>query len=105
VKHLAVLCLAIVSLVSGCTNHDEGSPTGASCPTTNPPTYANFGQAFFTSSVVTRPRWPIATDIDREAATGPSATNRLVPFAKPDPTDDEPATLGEFLACERQAAK
>ena len=123
-KHLALLCLAIAGL-SGC-NDDEGRPTGATCPTASPPTYADFGRTFFATycmgchSAAANDRhgapaelnWDTQAEvdahlaeIDREAASGPSATNRLMPEAEPDPTDDERKTLGEFLACERQAAK
>jgi hypothetical protein len=107
--------------------HDSGihygPPTGALCPTTNPPTYSGFGQAFFAtyctrchaSTLVgdaARNGAPDGFDydtlagvrahireIDEAAAIGPSASNRIMPLSAPRPTDAERTTLGQLLAC------
>ncbi len=116
-RYLAALLLA----VAACTG---GSPTGASCPPTDPPTYASFGQAFFASyctgchSAAASDRHGApgnenydteadiarhASTIELEAAGGPDATNTAMPeLAGPvmtKPTDAERARLGEYLAC------
>lgn len=100
--------------------------TGAHCPSTNPPTYASFGRAFFASyctgchSASARERHGappgvdfddevhvryFAPSIDIEAAAGPDAVNTDMPDmtgpVHAAPTLAERKLLGEFLACER----
>lgn len=106
--------------------HDSGihygPPTAAVCPTTNPPTYAGFGQSFFATYCTrchaaalvgdARNGAPDGFDydtiegvrahireIDEAAAIGPSASNRIMPLSAPRPTDAERTTLGQLLAC------
>ena len=125
-KHLAL----IVALIAGCYGSGGGGGTGgggtgATCPATAPPTYDSFGHQFF-QSYCTRCHSTTSTDrmgapddlnwdtqagidqhladIEGQAAKGPNATNRLMPFTPPDPTDAERETLGQFLACEKLRA-
>jgi len=100
------------------------SPTGSTCPPTDPPTYASFGQQFFADycqdchSAASTNRHDApgdlnfdsedeikkhASDIDSEAAAGPDATNTSMPEKSPNvmtlPSDDERRLLGQYLAC------
>ena len=100
----------------------EGTPTESTCPTTQTLTYANFGQAFFTSycqrchaSAVTglaRMGAPadhvfdqvedvrlLSDHIDELAAAGPASVNTQMPPDAPLPTEQERRQLGEWLAC------
>jgi len=102
-----------------------GEDTGSTCPPTDPPTYASFGQGFMTTYCLgchsqtklgdERQGAPVTidfdtrslvrentSDIDKQAAFGPNAHNRLMPLvgADPMPTDDERLRLGEYIACE-----
>ena len=111
---------AISVLLAACT----GSPTNATCPTENAPTYASFGQSFFTSyctgchsaNAADRHGAPAdqnydseadiqahALDIDQVAAKGPAATNVAMPDLSGPvahvPSEEERAKLGEYLAC------
>lgn len=115
----------VLVLASAC--DEGGDPTGATCPTTSPPTYASFGQQFMTTyctschsgASTNRHGAPSdmnfdteadvkkhADDIDRWAAAGPDATNTLMPeiggtvTAKPSQAERE--QLGQFIACEMQ---
>jgi len=116
------LALALIAACGG--GADEGTFTRSSCPTIDPPTYDNFGRTFMESyctechdsakSGVMRQDAPPTIDfdslallrmwtsqIDKQAAIGPAASNRLMPPANnPTPTDDERRRLGEFIACE-----
>lgn len=101
-----------------------GTPTGSTCPTIAPPTYATFGQQFFTdyctgchsANATNRHDAPDdqnfdteaqirahADDIDLAAAAGPNATNTDMPdLSGPvhtSPTLDERKALGQYLAC------
>jgi len=117
VKYLAALLLSVTACSSG-------TPTNSTCPTTDPPTYQNFGQAFFGSyctschsaespnrhgapsdqnydseaAIMTH-----LTDIDVEAAGGPDAMNTSMPelggTVMTKPTEAERQRLGEYLAC------
>lgn len=117
---------ALIAIVlAACSGTDEGKDTGSTCPATDPPTYASFGQAFFTTYCLdchsqtktgdarqgapatidfdTRALVRMNTsDIDKQAAFGPSARNRLMPEHGhlPVPTDEERVTLGQYIACE-----
>jgi hypothetical protein len=103
------------------------SPSGATCPTSNAPTWENFGASFVDRYCVgchsaetgDRHGAPIgqdydseddvmhhAMDIDLETASGPNATNTAMPDlsgpVKLAPTMEERVQLGQFLACEKQ---
>jgi mono/diheme cytochrome c family protein len=45
VRAMKVFFASLVLALAACGG--GGSPTGSTCPPTDPPTYANFGQAFF----------------------------------------------------------
>jgi hypothetical protein len=117
------LATTFLWLAAACTS----TQTGATCPSTNPPTYASFGRAFmqtyctgchsvgakdrhgappamnFDSEVEIRAH---AADIDAEAAAGPDAQNTDMPdLTGPvhmEPTMTQRQWLGELLACERR---
>ena len=103
-----------------------GNPTGSACPTTDPPTFQTFGDAFFaeycrechSANSTNRHGAPKdqnydteddirkhAADIDVEAASGPDATNDAMPqlagSVTTRPSKEERALLGEYLACEQ----
>lgn len=117
----------LVSLVAmaACGGDPVGEDTGSTCPPTDPPTYANFGQAFFTTYCLEchsqaklgddRQGAPVTIDfdtrslvrentsrIDKQAAFGPNAMNRLMPNDghDPVPSDAERVRLGEYIGCE-----
>lgn len=105
-----------------------GPPTGATCPTDRSAlTYETFGKSFMTTyctrchsttlkSIEARMGAPDGHDfdllagispvyehIDRKAASGPAATNELMPPASdsgPKPSMAERVKLGQWLACE-----
>ncbi len=100
----------------------DGKPTESVCPAQSTLTYANFGQAFFTtycqrchaSSVTGAARMGAPADhvfdqvqdiqllsehIDELAAAGPAAVNTAMPPNGPSPTQTERLQLGEWLAC------
>ena len=118
-KYIAALGFA--ALLAAC-----DSPSGATCPTANAPTYQSFGQTFFqtycldchSAHSVSRHGAPRdqnydteadikkhLDDIDVEAASGPNARNTDMPrLDGPNhmaPSDDERVMLGQFLACEK----
>lgn len=103
-----------------------GSPTGSTCPPTDPPTYASFGQPFFAKyctschSATSTNRHDApgnhnydseadirkhAAAIDEAAAAGPDATNTSMPeiggTVLTKPTQVEREQLGQYLACVR----
>ncbi len=111
-------------LFAACSSSDGGGPSGAICPTTNPPTYDSFGKQFMTSyctgchSSTASNRYDApssqnfdteadikarAAAIDAEAAKGPSSTNADMPDlggpVKAEPSDAEREMLGQYLAC------
>jgi len=115
----------ILLAVSACTGDPIGEDTGSTCPPTDPPTYASFGQAFMQTYCLDchsellqgddRHGAPVTidfdtrslvrmntSDIDKQAAFGPNAKNRLMPYQghQPIPTDEERIRLGEYIACE-----
>lgn len=118
----AVILLAALAACGG--GAGEGELTRSVCPPVDPPTYASFGQTFMeayctkchdsaktgdqrldappTIDFDTLPLLRMWTSqIDKQAAIGPAAANRLMPPAgNPAPTDDERRRLGEFIACE-----
>jgi hypothetical protein len=100
---------------------EEGTPSGAECDSTL--TYENFGAPFMASyctnchsSTLTgtaRNGAPtghdydtldgillVAEHVDENAASGPDATNVLMPPLDPRPSDAEREQLGAWLACE-----
>jgi uncharacterized membrane protein len=111
-------------IVFAACSEPQGAPTGSTCPPTDPPTYANFGQAFFTSYCIechsetktgdARNGAPVTIDfdtrslvrmatsnIDKLAAWGPSAHNSIMPpGGHPAPMDAERTRLGQYIACE-----
>lgn len=118
------LLFASLVFAMGC---EGGEPTGSTCPTTDPPTFANFGDQFFqtycrgchSSSATNRYDAPSnqnydteddirrhASDIDEWAASGPNATNTDMPEIEGpvtmEPTKAEREKLGQYLACLKQ---
>lgn len=114
----------LATLLAAC-GDPQGVDTGSTCPPTDAPTYANFGQAFFQSYCLgchsqtregddrygapvtidfdTRTLVRMATsNIDKQAAWGPKAHNTLMPPRDADamPSDEERRRLGEYIACE-----
>lgn len=116
-------------VLAACTDDDMAMNevptfTQSTCPTTDPPTYDNFGRTFFETYCTKchdaakppgmRGGAPAAmnfdtlagirmftSQIDQQAAIGPKATNRFMPGGNgPLPSDDERRRLGEFVACE-----
>ncbi len=111
----------LLLLFTACTT----SSTGSTCPSSNAPTYAGFGRAFFAKyctachsrSASDRHGAPRGIDfdseadvraraaaIDAEAAAGPDAANTDMPDpggpVRVEPSLQERLLLGEFLACE-----
>jgi len=122
---LLALQIAGVVLVACGDEPVVGLDTAGSCPPTDPPSFANFGQPFFTAYCLechsqskagdARSGAPVTIDfdtrslvrentsrIDKQAAFGPAARNRLMPPADHDaqPTDEERIRLGEYIGCE-----
>lgn len=115
--------VSLLVLAAACTS----TGSGATCPSTNPPTYASFGRAFMQTyctgchSQLARDRHGAppgldfdteaqlrahAVAIDAEAAAGPDAENTDMPDltgpVRVAPTIAERVRLGELLACERR---
>jgi mono/diheme cytochrome c family protein len=115
----------VTAFAFGCTASGADQPTGATCPSAKPPSYASFGRAFFAAycspchSADARDRHGAppgldfdtepaiahhANQIDEVAAFGPRAHNAEMPDmsgpVRTPPSDAARATLGEFLACE-----
>ncbi len=101
-----------------------GSPTGATCPPTDPPTFDSFGDTFMgtycrechSASSANRRGAPgnqnydteadileHAAAIEDQAAAGPDATNTSMPLiggaVTMRPSQAERELLGEYLAC------
>ncbi len=110
----------VLSLIAGCTS----SPSGATCPDSNAPTYGSFGQTFMakyctdchSATAANRHAAPSGInfdsmddirahldDIDVDAAAGPNATNTAMPQLDAKvtqaPTRAEREELGQWLAC------
>ncbi len=117
--------IAWLALLVACGGGDEeGTFTQSVCPTTAPPTYDTFGRTFMESyctkchdsakTGAMREDAPVTIDfdtepllrmwtsqIDKQAAIGPAAANRLMPpSGNPEPSDDDRRRLGEYIACE-----
>ena len=118
-------CLVVLIALAACTGPAIGKDTASTCPATDPPTYASFGMMFMQTYCLDchsqvkvgddRQGAPVTidfdtrslvrmntSDIDKQAAFGPRAHNRLMPNGghEPVPTDDERVRLGEYIACE-----
>jgi uncharacterized membrane protein len=114
-----VLSLLVLAACGG-----GSSPSGATCPPVDPPTYATFAQPFFakyctschSSTTTNRRDAPLdhnydseadirkhASAIDEVAAAGPDATNTAMPeiggTVVSKPTQLEREQLGAYLAC------
>ncbi|WP_411280630.1 hypothetical protein [Gemmatimonas sp.] len=112
-------------LIAACTGDPVGEDTGSTCPPSDPPTYASFGQPFMQTYCLAchsqsklgddRNGAPVTIDfdtrslirentsrIDKQAAFGPTSKNRLMPDDdhQPQPSDAERVRLGEYIACE-----
>jgi uncharacterized membrane protein len=118
------LAFLVLFAIAGCTDAPEGKDTGSTCPPTDKPDYASFGMMFFQTYCLdchsqskmgdARNDAPITIDfdtrslvrentsnIDKQAAWGPSAMNTIMPpEGEPQPTDAERIRLGEYIACE-----
>ena len=105
-------------------SHDVvGKSTGATCPTAQTLTYANFGKSFVDTycqrchaAAVTgaarngAPADHVFDDVldirtfaghmDQLAGAGPDAVNRAMPPSAPVPTEQERRQLAEWLACQ-----
>ena len=119
---IATTLIALAACSDG--GSDEGTFTESICPTTDPPTYASFGMTFMEAyctkchdsakTGAMREDAPLTTDfdtlallrmwtsqIDKQAAFGPAAMNRIMPpSGNPKPSDADRTRLGEFIACE-----
>lgn len=108
---VAAVCVAFTTLLTGC-GEDEGTPTGSTCPSEGSAlTYDTFGQDFIATNCLachSGQEQPTLTSqaaiqqnadlIDRMAASGPSATNTLMP-ENASVSTEERKKLGEWLAC------
>jgi hypothetical protein len=118
------LIVAVVVLVACSDGESGGTFTESVCPPIDPPTYSNFGQTFMEAyctechdsakTGVMRQDAPLTIDfdslallrmwtsqVDKQAAFGPAAMNRLMPpEGNPNPSDADRLRLGEFVACE-----
>jgi uncharacterized membrane protein len=121
--------LSMIAIGTGChvLDHEhkhEGVLSGATCPSTNPPNYENFGRAFMTnyctrchsSTLRGADRngaakghdfdsrdgvLAVMEHVDQHAAAGPNGVNDEMPPSAPFPTNDERTKLGQWLACEQ----
>jgi hypothetical protein len=118
--------LALCLFAFGCSDDPTPTPTEASCPTANPPTWDAFAKPFFDqycvrchSSTLVGPAARhdapefhdfdtqagadrVLLHIDEQAGSGPAATNMLMPPDGARPTMAERATLAQWVACECQ---
>jgi hypothetical protein len=110
------------------TDEGGGMATGATCPSDNAPTYETFGEGFMASYCTrchsselegdARNGAPldhdfdslvgvvsVAEHIDQYAAAGPDALNTEMPPNGDTPSQEEREMLGQWLACELEAAQ
>jgi hypothetical protein len=104
-----------------------GTPSGATCPQDNKPTYDTFGKAFMEDYCVRCHSsklkgdtarngspvghdfdllpgiLPVAEHIDEYAAAGPDSVNTRMPPNGDKPSMEERELLGQWLACELDA--
>ena len=117
--------LIVIAVLAACGDTAEvGVFTQSVCPPADPPTYDSFGRTFMESyctkchdsaktgvlredapptidfdSLVLLRMW--TSQIDKQAAIGPAASNRrMPPSGNPAPSDAERRRLGEYIACE-----
>ena len=113
----------MISACSADEDDHEGKPTDSTCQPGSTLTYESFGRSFMDSYCVrchsaslsgdARNGAPaghdfdtfqgvfiVAEHIDEYAASGPAATNTLMPPSAPKPSLSERQQLGELLACE-----
>lgn len=118
----AVTVALCLSLLAGCGDHHEGTPSGADCPEDSSLTWDSFGKNFMekyctrchSASLSGSARNGAPNDhnfetlekvqeqidhIDSSAAAGPSVVNTAMPIGSPAPTEEERRQLGEWLAC------
>jgi uncharacterized membrane protein len=122
VRFISTIALLLCACGGG--GDEEGTFTQSICPTTDAPTYDNFGRMFmesyctkchdsaktgamredapptidFDTRVLLR-MW--TSQIDKQAAFGPAGMNRIMPpSGNPKPQDAERTRLGEYIACE-----
>jgi uncharacterized membrane protein len=119
----AVFAIALTGCGDDSSSDEEGSASGATCPTGSTLTYEAFGRAFMehyctrchSSALSGAARNGAPSDhnfdtlagikgtavehIDEEAAAGPDRVNTAMPPNGPQPTEDERRLLGEWLAC------
>jgi hypothetical protein len=109
--HIAAASLSACLALFGCGSDGPGGSTGSVCPTSSALNYESFGQTFMATHCLSchaskesppfntveqiRAR---ASDIDRAAAAGPSATNTYMPEDGSVPLEER-QKLGEWLAC------
>lgn len=107
-----LLGLGAVLIGAGCSSKPE--PSGATCPPNSTLTYESFGKAFFEAncnrchSSTTKSESPLYDDvvsiradrarIDEQAASGPDATNEMMPNDGTVATSER-EKLGQWLAC------
>src|SRR5512143_2749892 len=121
-KRLAAVLVTLLFAATACTS----TPSGATCPPDNAPSYQSFGANFMSTyctgchsrNATSRHGAPAdqnydteadviahAADIDAAAAAGPNATNTAMPDMSGPvhtrPTDEERQLLGQYLACQQ----
>lgn len=117
----SIASLAWIALVA-CTS-PVPTPTKATCPSADAPTWDGFAKPFFDSYCVrchsstlagaARMGAPefhdfdtregadrVLNHIDEQAGSGPAATNELMPKSAPRPSKQERETLAQWIACE-----
>lgn len=99
--------ILMAAMVGGCDTAGLGASTGATCPTDNVLTWAEFGQGFMqtycvechgsynTQSRVVREK----TQIDQAAGAGDTVTNTYMPESGKKPSLEERKLLSQWLAC------
>ena len=133
-----LLCLTLVTaplLSISCSSdkkdppaEEEGTPTGATCPSNSTVTYDGFIKGFMQSYCTrchsstlmgdARQGAPLGHDFDSEAGillvgehvdehagSGPNATNEIMPPDGAKPTKEEREKLSEWLACNVDPSK
>ena len=113
-RRLALIVPALAITIAAVACSSSGGATGSTGPTDSTLTYENFGKAFREAnctkchSASGRGESPLldsvtairaaSSEIDKEAAAGPDATNTSMP-EDGDVAESERKKLGEWLAC------